>query len=697
MAAYKPRHCNAQNNATLFRSSRKSGSQSSGGSPLLHTAFLPLMLLWLELSLFFAISPGFNISLLYITLFSFSAGILLWLLCSLFSEKTNFITTAVLGGVFTLYYNVHYFVFQYFHTYMPLATITGGAADVAGTFVKDIIQLVLKGIPMILLLLVPFVLYLVFGRRFAPAKKANMPMRILAVLLSILLVVVAVVAVRNSYLYKETYWEEYNFNSAAQAFGLLTATRLEVETALFKDDSSFIQVDPPVGGVTNPDDPDTPDNPDDPDQPETPIDYGTNVLEIDFATLIAGESDKVVKALHEFVSSKTPSSKNKYTGMFEGKNLIFITAEAFTAQVIDPELTPTLYRLATKGIQFKEYYLPYTGASTAGGEFTNLMSLMPTSGIDSLYNMRNNDLSFTIGNQLRALDYFSMSFHNHSYTYYKRNHTHCAIGYDKFLGVGNGMEDYLVKNRWPNSDYEMFSTTPALYLDQQPFSVYYMTVSGHSNYNWTGNSMASRNKELVAHLEGSDAYKAYIACQLELEKGLAVLVQQLEDAGIADDTVIVLGTDHYPYGLTDMGMEYLEELYGYEVNDPWDRDRNALIIWSGCLEDQEPIVVEDPVQSMDIVPTLLNLFGVEFDSRLYVGRDVLSDAMPLIIWTDNLSWATDLGYYNAKTKKFTMREGVTEIPEDYVKTMRAYVSNCKTYSKNVAEKDYFSYLPDIVR
>ena len=120
-------------------------------------------------------------------------------------------------------------------------------------------------------------------------------------------------------------------------------------------------------------------------------------------------------------------------------------------------------------------------------------------------------------------------------------------------------------------------------------------------------------------------------------------------------------------------------------------------MWSGCLEKEEPIVVEDPVHSMDILPTLLNLFGIEFDSRLYIGRDVFSDAMPIAMWTSNLSWVTDKGYYTASTKKFTLREGVTEVPEDYVKTIRAYVNNCKTYCKNVAAKDYFSYLPDVVR
>ncbi len=696
MAAYQPRHYQSANPPRYRGSARNTAS--SAGNPLLHMLVLPLTLLYLELALFFCVTPGFNVTLWYLPLFSLSVGGLLWLLCSLGSEKLNHILTAVFSGILTLYFIVQYFIFRYFLMYMPLGTITGGAADVAGTFMADIITLVTKGIPVILLMLVPFVLYLIFGRRYAPAKKANAPLRIIAAVLAVVLLAVGVLSVRLSYVNKEKYWEEYEFNTAAQTFGLITATRLDLETHLFKAEPGFVPVDPDQ--PDDPDDPDNPDNPDDPnnpDDPDKPIVYGDNVLNIDFESLIAGESNKVIKQLHEFVSSRTASKKNQYTGLFKDKNLIFITAEAFAAEVIDPELTPTLYRLANKGIQFKEYYQPHTGASTLGGEYTNLMGMMPTSSTKSFVKVKNNDLSFTIGNQLRALGYFSMAFHNNSYTYYDRDETHCSIGYDKFMGVGNGMEDYLVKNRWPNSDLEMFNTTPSIYLDQQPFSVYYMTVSGHSLYNWKGNSMCAKNKELVAHLEGSETYKAYMACQLELEFGLASLVKQLEDAGIADDTVIVLGTDHMPYGLEQEGAQYVTELYGYEADTFWKRDHSALIMWSGCLEKEEPIVVEDPVHSMDILPTLLNLFGIEFDSRLYIGRDVFSDAMPIAMWTSNLSWVTDKGYYNASTKKFTPREGVTDIPEDYVKNVRAYVSNCKTYSKNVSSSDYFASLPDIVR
>ena len=135
----------------------------------------------------------------------------------------------------------------------------------------------------------------------------------------------------------------------------------------------------------------------------------------------------------------------------------------------------------------------------------------------------------------------------------------------------------LEKNRWPNSDLEMFNTTPSIYLDQQPFSVYYMTVSGHARYNNVGNAMGKKNFDAVSHLDCSRTVQCYLATQLELEYALEYLVAQLEAAGIADDTVIVLATDHYPYALAksstwDNAEDYLAELYGFKYANKAERD-----------------------------------------------------------------------------------------------------------------------------
>ena len=188
MAAYQPKHYQSAK-PPRYRGGGSSAKNTAASvkSPLPHMLFLPALLLYLELALFFCTTPAFSVTLWYLTAFSVSVGTLLWLLCSIGSEKVNHILTAVFSGILTLYFIVQYFIFQYFRMYMPIATITGGAADVAGTFMADIITLVIKGIPVILLMLVPFVLYLIFGRRYAPAKKANAPLRIIAAVLAVVL------------------------------------------------------------------------------------------------------------------------------------------------------------------------------------------------------------------------------------------------------------------------------------------------------------------------------------------------------------------------------------------------------------------------------------------------------------------------------------------------------------------------------
>jgi glycosyltransferase involved in cell wall biosynthesis len=187
--------------------------------------------------------------------------------------------------------------------------------------------------------------------------------------------------------------------------------------------------------------------------------------------------------------------------------------------------------------------------------------------------------------------------------------------------------------------------------------------------------------ELRAELEAQTA-------QLGLEDMLAHLVEQLELAGIADDTVIVLTTDHYPYGLDE---PYLEELYGFDVKNKFDRDHNRLIIWSGCLEDREPIVVDEPTGVLDILPTLSNLFGTEFDSRLFPGRDVFSDA-PVLVFNMSYDWKTEYGTYIASKNKFYPVSDDLVIPDSYVSAIKQIVKNKVRYCELVLDSDYFRSL-----
>ena len=436
------------------------------------------------------------------------------------------------------------------------------------------------------------------------------------------------------------------------------------------------------------------------DEVVTPVVYGQSVSSVDFAALAAAGGN--CADIDAYVSTLTPSSQNAYTGAFEGKNLILICAEAFSGFLIDPELTPALYRLSTKGINFNDYY-QQSIAGTTGGEYQLLFGLIPTSGGSSIKEITQNGTHTNMGALLNDKGYFGMAFHNSSYTYYDRHETHTKLGYSGgYMGVGNGLEE-LISPKWPASDLELMQETLPMYIDKQPFNVYYMTVSGHSVYTFGSNAMSRENKDAVdawcakKNLSYTEPVRAYIAANLELEKAVDYLVKTLEEKGIANDTVICIAPDHFPYGLdkdASLGnMPYLSELYGYPVNTYEERDRSRAIIWCGALEDNEPIIVDTPASSIDMLPTLCNLFGVEWDSRLYVGRDVLSDALPLVFF-GNYDWKTDLGHYNSSRNIFTPTDENAVIPEDYVEQISSIVRNKMTFSKSVLSHDYYTHVYD---
>ena len=656
-------------------------------------AFLILTAVYYETLLHFWTVDEFSIlRYLQVALFSAAFGGLLGLAASLLPPKAGKWTSFALGLVLAVLYMVNYFVHDAFQVFMAVQTMLAGAGGVAGTFMNTVVSLVVNNLWRIGLALLPVVLYAVFAQPVKMNWKDKGMLALVAVLTFVLSFLTVCAVGTDVPVLKEN----YAYDSAVRCFGLPMALTLDTSAQLGggEQDLDFDIPADTTPSTTAPqvtEDQTQPSETEETEPPtEPPIVYEEHTLGLDFASLAESEKNSNVSAIHSYIASLTPAMENEYTGLFEGKNLILITAEAFTGVFIDPELTPTLYRLSTEGIQFTDYYQPGWGAGTTGGEYSNVVGLMPLNG-SCMKEAMQQDLFLTMGNQLQKLGYTSAAFHNNDYTYYSRHQTHTLLGYDVYMGHGNGIEAG-VKATWPESDLEMVDYTLPMYIDKQPFSLYYMTVSGHSNYSRGANAMSEKNYDLVKDLDCSETIKCYIAAQLELENALTSMLAQLEEAGILDDTVIVISSDHYPYGLEKSSTwgsskDYLSELFGESASSVFVRDQNTLVIWSGCVEDMD-IVVDDPVFSLDILPTLSNLFGVEYDSRLLPGRDVLGDEEPIIFWS-NYSWKTDKGRYSGG--KFTPAEGV-EVEEGYVDRINAIVKNKIKYCKAVCNYDYYDYV-----
>ena len=656
-------------------------------------AFFTLTILYYEILFNIMTVRSLSVSTtLYIILFSISFGLIGTILATLFNKKLiNHIISGVLLTAMAFVFGVEYFVYKFFKIFYDVKTVVGGASDVVGGFGGEIISLLTapSGIFAVILFAAPVILFVIFRNKIISDEKYTAE-RIVSAGGAIISFLLALLLVSGN----EAYSEQYNFQTAVGNFGLLTGIRLDV-TNSGSDSKGFenvnIEVIPTTSATEAPTENTSENTTEATEAPtEAPKEYGFNQMELE----LDREGSDEVEALDEYVASLTPSKQNEYTGLFKGKNLIMISAEAFSKEVIDEELTPTLYRLATKGIVFNDHYQP-ASAGTTGGEYQNIFGMLPTDGGMSFKNTADNLNYFTMGSQLDRLGYYGKAFHNNSYTYYSRDITHNNLGYsDGFMGYGNGMEEY-VKNKWPQSDLEMIAGTLPTYIDKQPFNVYYMSVSGHSGYSRSGNSMTAKNWSRVEHLPYSDDVKGYFAANLELEDALAHLVSELEKKGIADDTVICISTDHFPYGLDEDGklgdMPNLSELYGFNVTNLFERDHSALILWSGCLEDMEPIVINAPTFSLDIIPTLSNLFGTEFDSRLFVGRDVLSDA-PAIIFNSGYDWKTEYGTYFSSKGEFIPADESIELPEDYISSVKKVVRNKMRFCEGVLTHDYFRHL-----
>lgn len=427
--------------------------------------------------------------------------------------------------------------------------------------------------------------------------------------------------------------------------------------------------------------------------PEPVLDTSPHVWNLDMDKLAQlSQGSKETEWLVKYLGEVAPTNRNEYTGMFEGCNLIFLTAEGFSTYAIREDLTPTLYKMVNSGFVFNNYYVPLWSTSTSDGEYINATGLIP----DGQHSMRKSavlDMAFTLPRFFSKEGVYNWAYHNNSLSYYERYQTHPNLGYDfKASKLGDLSEEeygdwifYMEHaGAWPASDYEMMLGTVPEYVNLDRFDVYYMTVSGHMYYSFSGNRMSSWHKEEVQGLEMSENAQAYIACHIELDKAMANLLEQLEAAGQLENTLICLSADHYPYS---MAQEEYEELAGRDLSQDMDTYRNSLILWNAAME--EPVVVDKVCGSMDLLPTLLNLFGFDYDARMYAGRDIFSDQEGMVIFMDR-SFVSDTVAYSRKAKTTTWKVEMSQEEQDaYMDMAKKDVKDRYNFSAYILRNDYY--------
>lgn len=607
---------------------------------------------------------------LSVILFSIPWIIIFSIITSIFNEKVNKVLTIILSFaimLITLAQIVYYNFYNSIFSFLSLTTGTGQVLE----FYEMIISVILRVWYIFVLILVPFILFIIFKNKIFNFNRNNYKymLSFIAILLLSLLGIFIVVKKDNKGFYslQRLLFKTHAPMLTIDKTGLLTMEMIDIERYIFGFTEDVY--DENINKVNQK------------EEIVKPIEY--NKTDIDFDKLISEETNETIKNMHEYFKNIDASNKNNYTGLFKGKNLIFITAEAFDTIALSEELTPTLYKMANNSFIFNNYYQPLYPVSTSDGEYMNLTSLIPKEGVWSFSKSSKISMPYGIGNIFKKDGYVTYGFHNHNYKYYDRDKSHKNIGLT-YYGCGNGLEKKMNCKHWPNSDKEMIDATTNYYIDNDKFMTYYMTVSGHLNYNFNGNNMAYRNKDKVKNLPYSKAVKAYYATQIELDKAMESLLKELESKNKLNDTLIVIAPDHYPYGLTTKQMN---EVSTIDRSDKFEKFHTTLIMYNPNIEKTE---VNKVISSIDILPTIYNLYGIEYDSRLLIGRDIFSDNEHIVILSDR-SWITDKGRYNSVTKKFTNNTDEV-IDEDYINRINTIVNQKYSMSSLVLSNNYYKKL-----
>lgn len=618
----------------------------------------------------------FSLNTLTILLFSIPFILFATILSSLFNTKINKVIS-VLNSIFiTFIFASQYIYYAFYDSIFSIYSIKAGTGQVFGEFFSAISKMIIDNIWGLLVIILPCILFIIFKSKIFDFTRKKV-MFITEIILLIVFFVITKLTVHfntnGMYSLNRIYNESHAPMITINKVGLLSMEVLDLKRYLFGFEEKLV-----VDNIHE-------------EKPDIKPEKTYNILDIGFDQLESNEVNETIKTLHQYFKGVTPTEQNEYTGIFKGKNLIYITAEGLDTIAIDKDITPTLYKMVNSGFIFKNYYQPLFTVSTSDGEYMYLNSLIPKEGVWSFYRSSNIKMPFSLGTEFNKLGYDAVNaYHDHTYTYYNRDESHPNLGFNIYKGCGNGLETLINCKRWPESDVEMIDATINDYIDKDKFMIYYMTVSGHLNYTFSGNSMSYKNKDVVKDLPYSDNVKAYIAANVELDRALEKLLGYLTEKGKLDDTVIVISPDHYPYGLKTYE---LNEVSKTDRSDKFEMFHTSLILYNNAMKENK--VVEKYVSSIDVLPTVYNLFGVNYDSRLLMGTDALSESEGLVMLSDR-SWINENGSYNSMTGKFTsFKEG---LPEDYVSKINAKVygkfttSSLLLYEKNGKYLDYYSKL-----
>ena len=401
--------------------------------------------------------------------------------------------------------------------------------------------------------------------------------------------------------------------------------------------------------------------------------------------LIEQERNQNYKTLSNYFISQKITDKNDYTGMLKNKNLIVIMIESGSDAIINEEYFPNIYKLYNEGWSWVNSYSPRNACSTGNNEMSGMISLYSLDNNCTANKYSSNTYPESLFNLFNNAGYTTSSYHNYTEQYYRRKVIHPNMGSEHYYGVQElGIPYSELYKEWP-SDEELMERFLNLTEDQDRYMAWITTVSSHQPYN-TSSEMGDKYLDLFKDTNYDMTVKRYMSKLKVVDNSIGVLIDGLTAQGKLDDTVIVIFCDHYPYGIP---AKTFQQLFENNVTINNEVDRTPFIIYNSELSATK---YQDYTTYINIVPTVANLFGLDYDPRYYVGTDLLSDDYVSRAYFADGSWQDEKAFYNATTGKISYKSENDTYDNSKIIEINKEI-NDKIRMSNIAIKtNYFSYL-----
>lgn len=406
-----------------------------------------------------------------------------------------------------------------------------------------------------------------------------------------------------------------------------------------------------------------------------------------FKKLVDNETDESLNALNKYFINKDIPEKNKYTGKFKNKNLVMIMMESVSQAVFSDkykEYFPTLNKLYNEGITGVNNYSPKNNCATGESEMTSQISVYSIETTCTVNTYRNNKYPEALLSMLSKNGYYTSTYHDYSDHYYYRNTFEYNFGTQKYYSVTDlGIPYSTEYKEWP-SDKTMMEKAVPKFIDEDQFASYMITVTSHTPYIYSS-TYGDMYLDLFKDLDVDTATKRYLSKVKVVDTAVEYLMDELKKEGKLDDTVIVLFGDHFPYALSH---DEFQSIADYDISLNQETDRTPFIIYNSKTKPEKITKITSP---MDYTPTLLNLFGIDYDPRLYFGHDIFSNYTDFAVFPDN-SWQAEKGFYNASKGEFVPKDANDTLSDDEIIKINNEVNDMRNMSSQAIRTDYYNYL-----